>query len=1038
LFSGSRTQKEKQIKARKGVLQAAREGAERGAWIREAVEELLALEGVERAGAWLEETSPEPAVSETGTLFRGEVLDIDGGAVPAEWKRLSTESPLPAEVLNEKKSVEYETHWEKSGPIFGPLVGLARVLWIPVTAHGVFRGMLLAGTARKSSSLPRHAAERVALELEFLLEQEEERRAARDQQSDLLIWSQVQAQLLRKEPFRAVLQEIVRSCTNEGNAHGPGAVFAILGERMSGLPVPTPSAAALEERLEILAASGEPAWAYGTENGPLESLWRQAVQDRMLISAEADRLPLAKGISRIVAIPLKHDTQISGVLIAGIAHGQPHLEMIQRLELRAQLASLVLSQLRRDAMELRRASVENALFDLSGEPVSLVDRDGFLAGMSRGARVLTNEPEFSRDNERDCVRERRFAQLFRPRDWEEVDQWQKASFAGFGSTDDLFPDAQLRDGQRVRLRKLGTFQEQFVAVRFEPLQSDNRPRSLEEVEEEFRQVVAWMEEGVAVFDTHGGLRVHNIRFLQMLGVADKGSHELQTLEDLLHSARKNAANPEKFTSDWRALADGNNDGVKDELEMEWPIPQVLERCTKAIFGKQGQSLGRVEVYREMRGRNLFESRMAQTEQLASLGQRITSVVHELSNPLTSILLLAQRLSRRDPATIEQSDTQQILLESSRATAILRQMLDLAREHRRERKLVSLNQVVSQSVELQRAMLAGSRIALRVDLQENLPHVEGDFSQLQQVLLNLLQNAQQAIEESTQGSRVDVSTAHTRDGRVRLEIRDDGPGIPGYLQAKIFDPFFTTKPPGLGTGLGLSIVLGFVRQHGGTVSVDSQPGSGTRFVVELPAAAADASTRGAATERPFSRRWSDSPPVKTDAPSGLSALSNNLTTKGTSGGDLPQFAGGPHVQERKPKILVVEDEPTVGGLIADVLREEGMLVDVLADGGAALRQAETELYDLAICDLKMPEMDGQDFYRVLGERGNPLQEHVLFVTGDILASRSQKFLEQHRLAYVAKPFRMEELVRAVRRMLWARQQSLPAEVSLETKQAQGIG
>lgn len=776
---------------------------------------------------------------------------------------------------------------------------------------------------------------------------------------------------------------------------------------------------------------------HGTVNGPLESLWRQVVRHGMLISAEPDRLPLARGISRLVAIPLVHDAQTTGVLIAGIAHGQPHPETIQRLELRAQLASSVLSQLRREAVERRRTALENALFDLSGEPVSLVDRDGFLAGMSRGARELTDEPEFSRNHDPDGAEERRFAQLFRPRDWEEIDQWQKAGFSGLGSTDDLFPDAQLRDGKRVRLRKLGTFQEQFVAVRFEPLQSDHGPRSLEEVEEEFRQAVAWMEEGVAVFDAHGGLRVHNVRFLQMLGVADKGANEPRTLEELLQSARKNAANPEKFSSDWRALADGNNDGVKDELEMERPIPQLLERCTKAILGKHGQSLGRVEVYREMRGRNLFESRMAQTEQLASLGQRITSVVHELSNPLTNILLLAQRLSRHSAGSIEHPDTQQILVESGRATAILRQMLDLAREHRRERKLVSLNQVVARSVELQRATLAGSRIALRVDLQQNLPNVEGDFSQLQQVLLNLLQNAQQAIEESTQGSRVDVSTVHTQDGRVRLEVRDDGPGIPGYLQAKIFDPFFTTKPPGIGTGLGLSIVFGFVRQHGGTVSVDSQPGSGTRFVVELPAAVADASICNAAFHSPFSRRWSARTPVINDAPLASSELLHDLRAQGTSEGALPQFASTPFARGRKPRILVVEDEPTVGGLIADVLREEGMLVDVLADGGVAVRRAESELYDLAICDLKMPEMDGQDFYRILGERGNPLQQHVLFVTGDILASRSQKFLEQHRLSYVAKPFRMEELVRAVQAMLWTGQQ-LPSEANLETKQVQRTG
>ncbi len=116
------------------------------------------------------------------------------------------------------------------------------------------------------------------------------------------------------------------------------------------------------------------------------------------------------------------------------------------------------------------------------------------------------------------------------------------------------------------------------------------------------------------------------------------------------------------------------------------------------------------------------------------------------------------------------------------------------------------------------------------------------------------------------------------------------------------------------------------------------------------------------------------------------------------------------------MLVVEDEPTVGGLIADVLRDEGMRVDVLRDGHAALARAEYETYDLVICDLKMPGMDGKKFFHSLWQRHNPLQEHVLFVTGDVVAPGTQEFLERHGLPYVAKPFRVEELSRAVREML----------------------
>jgi CheY-like chemotaxis protein len=267
----------------------------------------------------------------------------------------------------------------------------------------------------------------------------------------------------------------------------------------------------------------------------------------------------------------------------------------------------------------------------------------------------------------------------------------------------------------------------------------------------------------------------------------------------------------------------------------------------------------------------------------------------------------------------------------------------------------------------------------------VPDVEGDFGQLQQMLLNLLQNAQQAITHSGQGGLIGVRTGNAGAGRARLEVWDDGPGIPGAIQARIFDPFFTTKPPGVGTGLGLAIVLGFARQHGGTVNVLSPPKGGTRFVVELPAA-----------RKPREKPVEVSTVLRLPPPA--------------VGGSL---GSGEH---RAPRVLVVEDEPTVGGLIADVLRDEGMRVDVLRDGESALDRAEREEYDLVICDLKMPGMDGQKFFQSLGKRRNPLQGHVLFVTGDVVAPRTQEFLERHRLPYVAKPFRVEELSRAVRGML----------------------
>jgi nitrogen-specific signal transduction histidine kinase/CheY-like chemotaxis protein len=402
-------------------------------------------------------------------------------------------------------------------------------------------------------------------------------------------------------------------------------------------------------------------------------------------------------------------------------------------------------------------------------------------------------------------------------------------------------------------------------------------------------------------------------------------------------------------------------------------------------GEGGRQLGRVEVYRETSARRLFQSRMVQTEKLATLGQRVSGIVHELSNPLTTILGYAQRLQRHEACRegFAGRELSGLLAEAERATGILRQMLQLSGDTRGAREPVSLNDLVDRTAGLMRATLSGSPIRLMVEKGASTPRVEGDFGQLQQVLLNLLQNAQQAITQSGQGGLVGVRTGGTSAGRARLEVWDDGPGVPGAIQARIFDPFFTTKPPGVGTGLGLAIVLGFVQQHGGTVNLISPPKGGTRFVVELPPASED--------------------PVAVHTVMRLAAHP-----------DAPKNISRPG--HHAPRVLVVEDEPTVGGLIADVLRDEGMSVDVLRDGESALDRAEHEEYDLVICDLRMPGMDGQKFFQSLGNRRNPLQGHVLFVTGDVVAPRTQEFLERHHLPYVAKPFRVEELSRAVRGML----------------------
>ena len=976
-----------QRKAR-GVVRAARTGAGRDAWIREALLELQMEPGAERFGVWLDAPAGDETVPARRVAFRGVVREKGEGNGPGKWTSLSVEFPLPLDLLSVGETAELMLQEELQDPLLGPTIGMRHVLWVPVFGQNLLRGLILLAAADAGGPLPRVLAEEVAAELALALEWEEQSRLARERKSDLELSFRIHTLLAESADPDKILSELAETCTRGDILEGVGAVFALIGERKTGLAVAAPSGARAEERLRIRALSGDPAWGHSVEQGPLEMFWRQAVETGQVAGAEAGALPLARNIARIVAIPLTADGATRGVLLAGLPRGRTSLESLERLERRALLAAQALQQKDRWSERARTESWRLALLESSEQPVVLLDRGGFLRGMSRGARKI-----FPQDAAVPVVRwekpELRFVELFRPRDWENVSRWLQS-----GAGDSSLPAAagilktQLKDGTAVDCRRLDLSTGEFLAVGIERAAAQSGERRKEDVEAELRQTVDWMTEGVVVFDDAGGIRAANERFCRMLGLNREEAAGLRTLEDLLGKAAPHAADPEEFARRWRALGELEEEESQEDLAMKWPVPQTIERCARTIVGDGGRRLGRVEVYRETSARRLFQSRMAQTEKLVSLGQRVSGIVHELSNPLTTILGYAQRLLQREAgrAGSTSRELRGLFAEAERASRILRQMLQLSGDGRGAREPVSLNELVERTADLMRATLSGSRIRLMMEKGSSVPNVEGDFGQLQQVLLNLLQNAQQAISQSGQGGLIGVRTGCAGAGRARLEVWDDGPGIPGAIQARIFDPFFTTKPPGVGTGLGLAIVLGFVRQHGGTVNLLSPPKGGARFVVEFPAA-------------PAARK--ESVPVTT-------AL--RLTpAAGPGENGIPR-------EHRAPRVLVVEDEPTVGGLIADVLRDEGMHVDVLRDGESALDRAEREEYDLVICDLKMPGMDGQKFFQSLGKRRNPLQGRVLFVTGDVVAPRTQEFLERHHLPYVAKPFRVEELSRAVRGML----------------------
>jgi hypothetical protein len=229
--------------------------------------------------------------------------------------------------------------------------------------------------------------------------------------------------------------------------------------------------------------------------------------------------------------------------------------------------------------------------------------------------------------------------------------------------------------------------------------------------------------------------------------------------------------------------------------------------------------------------------LLQVEKLSALGQLVAGVAHELNNPLTSVIgysqLVQEELNARGDSALG-SDVSQVLIEAERAARIVRNLLAFARQQSAERSPHDIAAAVESALSLREYNMRQRGIDLRVDVEPGLPEVVCDSGQIQQVIVNLVLNAERAISGS-QAPCVGVSIAHdAAAGAVRIEVSDNGHGIDPSVLPRIFDPFFTTRPVGEGTGLGLSICYGIVREHGGAIWASSAPGQPTRFTILLPA------------------------------------------------------------------------------------------------------------------------------------------------------------------------------------------------------------
>jgi len=366
-----------------------------------------------------------------------------------------------------------------------------------------------------------------------------------------------------------------------------------------------------------------------------------------------------------------------------------------------------------------------------------------------------------------------------------------------------------------------------------------------------------------------------------------------------------------------------------------------------------------------------QEQLLQSEKMAAVGQLISGVAHELNNPLTAILGYSQLLAETSDVTPRGAEyLGKIHRQAQRTHRIVQNLLSFARQHQPERAAADLNQVIEDTLQLREYDLRLNNINLHREYAEDLPACTADAHQLQQVFLNLVNNAVDAILENAKSGDIRVRT-WTEDHAVLAEICDSGPGV--QEPQRVFDPFYTTKGVGKGTGLGLSICYGIVKEHGGEISVRNLPNRGAAFVVRLPLQNVP---REARNER-----------------------------------------AAQHTLAMPVRILLVDDEEMVLDLEKDILRGRCLWSKAVGSGREAIEFLAENTVDLVITDMKMPgDVSGEDLFRWIEAHRPSLSGRVIFTMSDAGTQPISDLLKRTGAPFIQKPFQLQKFLATVQNTL----------------------
>ncbi len=405
------------------------------------------------------------------------------------------------------------------------------------------------------------------------------------------------------------------------------------------------------------------------------------------------------------------------------------------------------------------------------------------------------------------------------------------------------------------------------------------------------------------------------------------------------------------------------------------LGKYVEVTTSPILDPKQNIIGSVHIIKDQTARKQSQAEQQRlrekaevSSRLAAVGEMAAGVAHEINNPLTGVIGFSQLLAERQDLPQDAREEIKVIADCSQRVAdIVKKLLTFARQSKPVKTATNLNNIIDNTLKLRSYVLTTANIEVKTYLDPELPSVIVDPGQIQQVILNLIINAEYVLKKQNSKGTLTI-TSEKADDHIRITFHDNGPGITPDNLKRIFEPFFTTKPLGEGTGLGLSLSRSIILEHNGEMLVKSDPGDGAAFTILLPV--------------PDKLPEPSTPPASICKP-------KSTTLKNT-------------------RILVVDDELTIRKYLTIALTKSGYEVDSTDSPDETIDKLHQNSYDLMFLDIRLPGISGITLYEKIKEQIPQMADKVIIITGDTSSADVKNFLKQYGLNSISKPFDQQTL------------------------------